>query len=390
VIPYLKGLTKSGYRFTILSCEKPEMFAAHKSAVDLLLEGSGIEWVYIKYHKRPQILSTFYDYLHMKQKAFVLQRQYHFDMVHTRPGVPTLVALQLQKKFKLKFLNDIRGFWAQERIDGGMWNVKNPVYAFIFKYFRKQEQVCLQKADAVVCLTEKARVIIEQEALHLGKSVHPVVIPCSADTELFNPQNVSTQVLQTLRSSLNLQPQYKVISYLGSVGGWYMTDEMISFCKKVFLLNPQVYFLFITPHKHDVIRNLATQYGIPETHIRIVSATRNQVPAYLALSDFNLFFIKPAYSKLASSPTKHGEVMAMGIPVITNNGVGDVAEIVRKYYAGFIVKAFTEQAYIETAEKVFDNTETNKSAIRKGALEVFSLENAVEAYRRVYERTLKT
>ncbi|MEI9956314.1 MAG: hypothetical protein WDM90_08440 [Ferruginibacter sp.] len=48
------------------------------------------------------------------------------------------------------------------------------------------------------------------------------------------------------------------------------------------------------------------------------------MPLLLSLSQFSVFFIKPCYSKQSSSPTKHGEIMAMGIPLITNSGVGDV------------------------------------------------------------------
>ncbi len=34
VIPYLEGLTKYGYLFTILSCDKPKMYKENKSYVE--------------------------------------------------------------------------------------------------------------------------------------------------------------------------------------------------------------------------------------------------------------------------------------------------------------------------------------------------------------------
>jgi len=42
------------------------------------------------------------------------------------------------------------------------------------------------------------------------------------------------------------------------------------------------------------------------------------------LSNASLFFIKPVWSKKASSPTKLAELMGLGIPVFSNSGVGDV------------------------------------------------------------------
>lgn len=37
-------------------------------------------------------------------------------MTHTRVGLPQLVALYMKKRFGVKFLNDIRGFWADEKV----------------------------------------------------------------------------------------------------------------------------------------------------------------------------------------------------------------------------------------------------------------------------------
>ena len=135
VIPYLLGLTKFGYRFTILSCDKPGKFKENKMYVEELVAGHPIEWVSIPYHKNPPVLSSIYDYRMLKKKAKQLHEKNNFDMVHTRPGLPTLVALWMKKKYGTRFLNDVRGFWADERVDGGMWNLKNPVFKTVYNFF---------------------------------------------------------------------------------------------------------------------------------------------------------------------------------------------------------------------------------------------------------------
>lgn len=53
---------------------------------------------------------------------------------------------------------------------------------------------------------------------------------------------------------------------------------------------------------------------------------------------------------MASSPTKHGEIMAMGIPVITNAGVGDVKEIVLQNEAGYVLESLNGDEYRQVAE----------------------------------------
>ena len=110
VIPYLAGLTKNGYEFVILSCDKPEKYKSNKAYVDKLIEPYPIDWVSIPYTKNPPVLSSIYDFYKLKLKAKQLHKTYKFDMVHTRPGIPQLVALYLKKKLGIKFMNDIRGF----------------------------------------------------------------------------------------------------------------------------------------------------------------------------------------------------------------------------------------------------------------------------------------
>ena len=127
---------------------------------------------------------------------------------------------------------------------------------------------------------------------------------------------------------------------------------------------------------------------MPLTALRIVSAERNQVPIYISISDYSIFFIKPSYSKKASSPTKQGEIMAMGVPVICNDQVGDSSLVVEKYNAGIVVEEFSPNAYAnyvnDLKQKVFD-----KEAIRRGAKEFYSLDRGVEKYQAVYEKVVK-
>jgi hypothetical protein len=183
---------------------------------------------------------------------------------------------------------------------------------------------------------------------------------------------------------LQIDEQDCIISYLGSIGGWYLTNEMMNFCKIVSDKMPYAKFLFISPDSHEVIIAAAAKSGLAADKLIIKRARRHEVPVLLSFSSYSLFFIKPCYSKLASSPTKHGEIMAMGIPVITNSGVGDVAEIVEKYKGGYVLDEFSSASMNTVGEKLMANNSFDKTAIRDGAKEIYALENAVEKYRKVY------
>ena len=86
---------------------------------------------------------------------------------------------------------------------------------------------------------------------------------------------------------------------------------------------------------------------------------------------------------MASSPTKQGEIMAMGIPLVCNFGVGDTDEIVTNYEAGSVINVFDDNQYLIAIE---NQKLVNKTKMISGAKEVYSLEQGVQKYLFVYKQ----
>ncbi len=386
VIPYLVGLTKFGYTFTILSCDKPGKYELYKSDIINVLADHPIKWVSIPYHKFPPVISSWYDSRMLRKNAVQLHKTEKFDLVHTRVGTPALVGHWLKKNLGIKFLYDIRGFWADERVDGGIWNIKNPLYNFIYKYFKKKEDEFLTSSDYNVCLTYAGQKEIHSWVRIPHQPVPLQVIPCSVDMDLFDPGKIVESDKELLKNQLGIKEDDVVITYLGSIGGWYLTDEIMRFCKLLSDKMPAAKFLFIAPHMHEEIKNVAAKHAIAADKLIIKSGKRKEVPMLLSLGQYSIFFIKPCFSKKASSPTKQGEIMAMGIPVIINSGVGDVKEIVEKYNAGYVIDQFTDNQFNAVIDKIAMGNSFSKAAIRKGAEEFYSLRKAVQSYANVYKQ----
>jgi glycosyltransferase involved in cell wall biosynthesis len=388
VIPYLQGLSKAGYQIFLLTCEKKQVYHQNKAAIQQLLHESNITWIPLNYTKKPPVLSTLIDIYKLRKAAAKIHRKNKLDMVHTRPGVPALVGLWMKKTMGVKFLNDIREFYADSRVDGGMWDTKKPVYSTIYNFFKKKEAEAVVQSDGIVCLTYAAEKIIKEwKAFKAGTPLE--VIPCSADLELFNPAAIDEQEKKKLKKELGIEETDFIISYLGSIGGWYLTDEMMQFCKTVTDKIPATKLFFISPHRHDEIKKAAEKSGIATERVLVKKANRSQVPLFLSVSDYSVFFIRPCYSKQSSSPTKHGEIMAMGIPLITNSGVGDVEAIVERYNSGIVIKEFNAREFTSAAMKVSAGKDYDKAAIRMGAKAFYSLDTAIEKYIRIYSAILK-
>ena len=163
---------------------------------------------------------------------------------------------------------------------------------------------------------------------------------------------------------------------------------MIDFFVEMKKGNPAAKFLFITQDPPKMVFKAATESGADEKDIIIQPASRNEVPFYLSLSDRSIFFIKDAYSKRASSPTKQGEIMAMGIPLICND-IGDTGKIVEASKAGSLVREFMATEYQKVIKELQPLQEENKSQIRSAAYEYYDLEKGIERYVTIYKRMLK-
>jgi glycosyltransferase involved in cell wall biosynthesis len=382
VIPYLIGLSKKGYQITILSFEKKERFNKGETSISDLLKANNIRWEPISYTKNPPVLSTLIDLSKMKRAAMKLYNIHHFDIVHCRSYISSLGGLFLKRKTNIRFIFDMRGFWADERVEGGLWNLKNPIYKKIYHYFKQKEKEFVEEADYIISLTNAGKKELENKT---GIS-HPLkikVIPCCVDTELFNRKNINKNKQENYKIKLNIKDDDFVISYLGAIGTWYLLDEMLFFFKRLLINKPNALFLFITNESVDTIYLSAKNIGIQIESIRIISASRMDVPILLSLSKLNLFFIKPSYSKIASSPTKLAEVMGMGIPVITNKGVGDVDEKVNGI--GILVSYFSNEEFDIAIESLTQLLNVSPDFIRQKAIELFSLQKGINSYREVYE-----
>ena len=382
VIPYLVGLRQKGLQFTVLSFEKSKNYEFNKSKIEILLEKHQINWEPLIYHKKPAFLSTIYDLYKMKSKAKKLYKQHQFDTIHCRSYISSLVGLSMKKKYNLNFIFDMRGFWADERIDGNIWNLKNPFYNTIYKFFKRKEKSFIQASDAIISLTESGK----EEMLKWDTSIDSnkiTIIPCCTDYELFSIKDKN--IKNALKIKLGFQSNDFVFSYLGSLGSWYMLKEMLLFFKEQKRFIPNAKFLFINKGEHLLIKKGIKKLELNQDDFIIENSAREKVNDYLSISDFGIFFIKPLFSKKASSPTKLGEYMAMGIPVICNNNVGDVEKIINETKGGIVIDVMQSINSEDIANQI-KQFEYNPERIRENSKRFFTLQNGVENYFDVYQK----
>ena len=240
-------------------------------------------------------------------------------------------------------------------------------------------ETCIRHAAATVSLTHAAIPYLEK--LYGKRSADRLftVIPTCADLDRFVPASSENQNRELL------------IGCNGTVlSGWFKLDWLCRFYSAIAKLRPDARFEIITRDDKSKVQSALAAARVPSERIEVYSLSPDQMPAAVQLQTASVMFFTSGTAKLGSSPTRMGEVLGCGIPVVANPGVGDVAEIISRHDVGVLVESDDEAAMHVAAEqllKLLDDQNLPRRC-RAAAEEHFSLEQGVRAYDRLYRRIL--
>jgi len=149
----------------LISFEKTEDLAntTECECIASYIACAGIAWHPLRYHKWPFALAT----------ALV----HRLRIAHARSYVPPFIALVLKRIAGVKRLLNIRGFWTDERVDGGLWPAGGRLYR-VAKWFERR---FLLNANQVVSLTQAAEDEMRTFLYLQGRMLSVTVIPICAD-----------------------------------------------------------------------------------------------------------------------------------------------------------------------------------------------------------------
>jgi len=377
IIPYIKGLSKRGHRFTVISFEKKGNQKSIENTKQELFK-MDITWRPLTYTKRPPILSTILDVQRLKYHALSVVRGNSIEIIHCRSYITSLVGLSLKKSRKLKFIFDMRDFWADERVDGGLWNLKNPVYHLVYRFFKKKEKQFWYHSDHVITLTEKAK-----ELIGYHKEITRIsVIPTSVDIGHFKNPDLS---LKSKFQHLNLSKNDFIVSYVGSLGSWYKTKELLRLFGYIVAKNPKSKLLVVTKSPVNGLFDEAKSQNIPLEKITVTQGNRDEMPYLISYSNWSVFFYSPSAAKAGTSPTKMAELVSQKIPIVANEGVGDLNMLFDKYSLGILVKDINDDRELEQASKfIFGNPHYRSDD--KMVYDLFDLNVACEKLNDIYRQ----
>ena len=380
VLAYLKRLhTTQGYTYTLISYEKPKDYnQVQLKKLREELAVYGIRWHPLKYHQRPTLLATLFDVVvGMVWVAFFLALQ-HVDIIHVRSYIPLCIALPFKKLLRKPLIFDMRGFWADERADAGQCAHTS----YEYKAIKALERQGLRTADQIVVLTAQAKA--ELPRIEPATQLPTIsVIPCCVDLEQFK---FDPTARQRIRTQYGWHEQ-TVLVYSGSLGGLYLTQELIELFGVWQQLNPKIHLLLLTRSEHTTIEQLLEAHAIPPQAYTIHSVPLHEVAAWLSAADGAVSLRKVTYSQKASSPTKFAEYLACRLPVLANTGIGDLDQQIKTWNVGTLLQGFTKNEYIAAWNQfsaVLHDSHVQQRC-RDCAQHLYHLDIGVNSYTTIYD-----
>ncbi|MCS7163294.1 MAG: glycosyltransferase [Bacteroidia bacterium] len=379
ILPYLRGLQEAlALHWHIISFEKAR-WRALRASLEEALRREGISWYPLSFSTRPPLVAKMYDAWRFLRAGQRLVRQHALRLLHARSYVAGWIAYQLSQQYRLPWIFDMRGFWADERRETHAWPKGHPFYDYLYKVWKRREQVMLESATAIVVLTEAAKKILEEWGVPPEKIT---VIPCTADYDHFRRQG---HFRALYRQALGLPPEAYVLGYVGSIGPLYALDAMLELFRVLETLHPSSYLVFFTPAVPAAIYTAAQAQGIAPEKLRVHFIPRVELPQWLEVLDASIVFYRPGFSRAGTSPTRIAELLAMDIPVIAQADIGDNAALAQQLSGLYLVEALTPSAYEKVLTQLLESPPHGMRALSAPFL---SLSVGVARYSALYQRLL--
>lgn len=352
VVAYLERLA-SDFAVTLISFEKRSPTQREREH----LEAAGIRWLPQTYHRRPSVLSTALD-VGIGARAISRELTGHDRVVvHTRSYVPAEMAVRSLSSRNGRLLFDIRGFWIDERLEGGIWRL-----GLLARYARRRERCFYRRADAVVTLTEASLPVLRRWTA--GRPVPITVIPTCADVARYRVTRP--------------RPDGPRLVWVGSIGTWYRFDLAVSASRATGLR------LRVLTGQRDA----AAREARGDAEVGWVP--HETLHEALHEGDVGLCLYKTGFSRLACAPTRFAEYLAAGMAVIVTPGVGDLERIVAADGVGVVLRREDEHGLRDAVAEALrlSGDQAVRDRCREVADHRFSVDAGANRYAELYRELL--
>ena len=349
ITPLITRLSKSGMKINLISYEKSNPGNQLRD----YFESIGVEW-----NSRPFGPSGLLGGI---ARLNNLRREIpKTNLIHARSDIPAVSAIT---SHKARVLWDVRSLWADQKIVIQQNVLNNTLY----KTYRGLEKIAAHKSLAMSTLTSAVVPILEKRNGRLPTL--RAVVPTTVDLSRFLLVNKVPKVFKALFS--------------GTYNDYYDLDLSGLFMEE---LRKQIH---VETYWARPLESNKMQIGVGEEEVFFVGQA--EMAELIPNFSFGVSICKidAGQSLTAAMPTKIGEFLACGRPIVVNKGLGDMDNFITESRIGVILSGEKDDLKYAAAELInlVSDPET-PFRCRAIAEKYFSMDMAAEKYLDLYSRML--
>ena len=261
-----------------------------------------------------------------------------------------LISLYLSKKYKCKFILEIRDLWPETWVEMGAVTRKSLIY----KFFAWIEKLLYKKSDKIITLMPGAFMYIEKLGIPKEKVEW---VSNGVDLEEFDKNYFKEPVYKFDKEKFN-------ITYTGSIGTGNSLKILFEILPNIEILNKNILINIIGkgPLKKNYVE-YCKKNAIK--NVRFYDAvSKNEIPALLKESNAVISFCKKSdLYKYGISPNKLFEYLASEKPLIFSGTVYN--DFVKISKCGFSVEAENKIQLQEAILKMYELSEKSRKDLGK-------------------------
>lgn len=350
ITPLITLLANAGLKISLISYEKSNP----GSKVTNYFKSIGVEWN-VRDFGQSGLMGGIARLNNLRQEVPKT------NLIHARSDIPAVSAIASQQA---PVLWDVRSLWADQKV----MIQKSHFGTISYPLYRGLESIAASKSLGMSTLTSAVVPILEQR--HKVLPHLRTVVTTAVDLNRFQLSSV-------------LPPKVRAL-FSGTFNEYYDLDLSRLFMEEFQKQVPT------DIHWARPSESQRSEIGVGESRVLVGSqiGMAEIIPNY----SFGVSVCKldAGPSLAAAMPTKIGEFLACGRPVVVNKGLGDMDEFLREYDAGVILDG-TPRNLVESASKLSSLLLDSETPMRCRALaeKHFSMKEGSIKYLDLYSRMLR-
>lgn len=252
--------------------------------------------------------------------AIVLREK--IKVIHAQSYSPTLTCIAASKALHVPLVLDAHGIVEEKSTSDNRLSIKGKGLKFL-------ERICIRNSWHLFVVSEAMKA-------HFGLSdtSKASIVPCAVNTNLFKYDKGERS--ETLKD-LVLDGKFVVV-YSGSFfGPWQQPDKMLEVYMHIKARIQNSILLILTTDEVTDVSKFLVSRGLSEDCFEIRRLDHRDVPKHLLAGDIGLLIRAQDTINRVACPTKFGEYLACGIPVLCTDGIGDISAYVKKHKIGIVL-----------------------------------------------------